>query len=181
MPIVAAFAWGFAEATLFFIVADVFLSLLVVWRGFRVAFLAALAAALGAVPGGVLILFWSANDPAGLLGVLERLPTIDAAMIANAGQKLAGDWFSAILTGAFSGVPYKVFAAQVWPAGISTLAFLLATVPLRLARYLAVVIIVAGLDFAARAWLGRSVRITIWCAALILFYAIFWSTFPPYP
>ena len=178
MPIAAAFVWGFAEATLFFIVADVFLSLLVVWRGWRIAFLAALAAALGAVPGGALMLLWSAHDPAGLLGVLERLPSIDAAMIGNAGQALAGDWFGAILAGAFSGVPYKVFAAQAWPAGIGTLAFLAATVPLRLVRYLGVVIIVAGLDFAARAWLGRSVRITILCGAWIVFYAIFWSTFP---
>jgi len=178
MPIAAAFVWGFAEATLFFIVADVFLSLLVVWRGWRLAFFAALAAALGAVPGGALMLAWSAHDPAGLLGVLAYLPAIDAAMIENAGEALAGGWFGAILAGAFSGVPYKVFAAQVWPAGISTLAFLAATVPLRLVRYLSVVIIVAGLDFAVRSWLGRSVRITILCGGWVLFYAIFWSTFP---
>jgi hypothetical protein len=178
MLIAAAFVWGFAEATLFFVVADVFWSLLVVWRGWRVAIFAALAAALGAVPGGALMLAWSAYDPAGLLAVLEYFPSIDAAMIETAGRTLAGNWFSAILAGAFSGVPYKVFAAQIWPAGIGTLAFLLATMPLRLARYLAVVILVAGLDFVARRWLGRSVRITILCGAWILFYAIFWSTFP---
>ena len=172
MPIVAAFAWGFAEATLFFIVADVFLSLLVVWRGFRVAFFAALAAALGAVPGGVLMLFWSANDPAGLLSVLERLPSIDAAMIANAGEALAGNWFGAILAGAFSGLPYKVFAAQVWPAGISTLAFLLATVPLRLVRYLAVIILLPGL--ISRCGAGSAVR------SVSQFYAAHGSSSTPY-
>ena len=99
-------------------------------------------------------------------------------MIENAGEVLSGNWFGAILAGAFSGVPYKVFAAQVWPAGIGTLTFLAATVPLRLVRYLGVVILVAGFDFAARAWLGRSARITILCGAWIVFYAIFWSTFP---
>jgi hypothetical protein len=178
MPIAAAFLWGFAEATLFFVVADVLLSLLVVWRGFRVALLAALSAALGAVPGAVLMLVWSAHDPAELLGLLERLPSIDAAMIENAGEALAGNWFAAILAGAFSGVPYKVFAAQAWPAGIGTLAFLAATMPLRLARYLTVTACVAGIDFVLGKWLGRSVRITILCGAWILFYAIFWSTFP---
>ncbi|HSG94846.1 MAG TPA: hypothetical protein VLA28_04965 [Afifellaceae bacterium] len=178
MPIVAAFLWGFAEATLFFIVTDVLLTLLVVWRGFRVALLAALAAALGAVPGGALMLTWSAYDPAGLFAVLERLPSINAAMIENAGMALAGDWFAAILAGAFSGVPYKVFAAQVWPAGIGTLAFLLATVPLRLARYLALVMMVGGIDAVLRCWLGRHIRITILCGTWVLFYAIFWSTFP---
>jgi len=178
MPFAAAFAWGFAEATLFFIVADVLLSLLVVWRGWRAALAAALAAALGAVPGGALMLAWSAYDPAGLAGLLERLPSIDGAMIGNAGKALAGNWFSAILAGAFSGVPYKVFAAQVWPAGISTLAFLLATVPLRLARYLTVTACAAGIDFVLGKWLGRPARITILCGAWILFYVIFWSTFP---
>ena len=122
MPFTAAFVWGFAEATLFFIVADVFLSLLVVWRGWRVAFPAALAAAIGAVPGGALMLAWSAYDPAGLLAILQHLPAIDAAMIEAAGRKLAGDWFRAILAGAFSGVPYKVFAAQAWPAASTSTA-----------------------------------------------------------
>jgi hypothetical protein len=178
MPIAAAFFWGFAEATLFFIVADVLLSLLVVWRGWQVALPAALAAALGAVPGGALMLAWSAQNPAGLLAVLERLPSIDAAMIATAGEALAGNWFSAILAGAFSGVPFKVFAAQAWPAGIGTLAFLLATVPLRLVRYLAVVTVVGGIDFVLCKWLGRPARITILCGAWTVFYAIFWSTFP---
>ncbi|MDH3194893.1 MAG: hypothetical protein OEL78_01120 [Hyphomicrobiales bacterium] len=178
MLIAAAFVWGFAEATLFFIVADVLLSLVVVWRGWRPASVAALAAALGAVPGGALILAWSAYDPAGMFAVLEHLPAIDAAMIGTAGQKLAGNWFSAILAGAFSGVPYKVFAAQVWPAGIGTLAFLATTVPLRLARYLTVTACVAGIDHVLGKWLSRSVRITILCGAWILFYAIFWSTFP---
>ncbi len=178
MPFAVAFIWGFAEATLFFVVADVLLSFLVVWRGWKVALMAALAAALGAVPGGVLMLAWSAHDPVGLLSFLEHLPSIDAAMIETAGRALAGDWFSAILAGAFTGVPYKVFAAQVWPAGISTLAFLLATIPLRLARYLTLVALVGGFDFVLRRWLGRPVRITILCGAWVLFYAIFWSTFP---
>ena len=178
MPIAAAFIWGFAEATLFFIVADVFLSFLIVWRGWRVALVAALAAAFGAVPGGALMLAWSAYDPAGLVAVLARLPAIDAAMIERAGQTLAGDWFSVILAGAFSGVPYKVFAAQVWPAGIRTLEFLAATVPLRLARYLTVTACVAGIDFVLGKWFGRPVRITILCGVWILFYAIFSSTFP---
>ena len=178
MPYAVAFVWGFAKATVFFVVADVFLSLLVVWRGWRVALMAAVAAALGAVPGGALMLFWSAHDPVGLLAVVERLPSIDAAMIENAGKALAGNWFAAILAGAFSGVPYKVFAAQAWPAGIGTLAFLAATVPLRLVRYLTVTACVAGIDFVLGNWLGRSVRITILCGAWALFYAIFWSTFP---
>ncbi len=179
MLIAAAFLWGLAEATLFLVVADVFLSLLVVWRGARVALAAALAAALGAVPGAAVMLVWSAYDPAGVLALLERLPAIDAAMIENAGQALAGNWFAAMLAGAFSGVPYKVFAAQAWPAGVGASAFLLATVPLRLARYVVAVVAVAGLDWTLRRRLGRSVRVAILGSVWSLFYAIFWSTFPP--
>ena len=51
-------------------------------------------------------------------------------------------------------------------------------VPLRLARYLAVVALVGGFDFVLRRWLGQPARITILCSPWVLFYAIFWSTFP---
>ena len=71
-------------------------------------------------------------------------------------------------------MPYKVFAAQVWPAGISTLAFLLATVLLRLARYLTVTACVAGIDFVLGNWLGRRSRLIILAVAWIVFYAVFW-------
>ncbi len=47
-----ALAWGFAEATLFFIVADLLISYVTVYFGLRRGLEAALFAMIGAIAGG---------------------------------------------------------------------------------------------------------------------------------
>ena len=58
------FAWGFAEATVFFIVADVAVSWTAIFRGAKAGLFAALAAALGAIPGLALLYGWAAKNGA---------------------------------------------------------------------------------------------------------------------
>src|SRR5436190_634460 len=56
--IFAAVAWGFAEATLFFIVPDVLITLIALFS-FKKSALAMLLATLGAVVGGALMFQWA--------------------------------------------------------------------------------------------------------------------------
>lgn len=84
----AAAAWGFAEATLFFIVPDVLLSIIIVRRGRRVAWIATVWAIAGAVVGGALMYCWSAQNASGVIALLDRLPAISPAMIARVGGDL---------------------------------------------------------------------------------------------
>ena len=71
MPFAAAFAWGFAEATLFFVVPDVWLTLIAVRRGLRPALVACGWALAGALAGGLAMYAWGAFDTATAREALE--------------------------------------------------------------------------------------------------------------
>jgi len=85
---VIASLWGFAEATLFFIVPDVLLSWLAL-RSRRTAFLACLYALAGALVGGTAMWVWGRFDPQTARQLIASLPAIDTAIIASAHQQLA--------------------------------------------------------------------------------------------
>jgi membrane protein YqaA with SNARE-associated domain len=68
------FAWGFAEATVFFVVCDVAVSWIAVRRGLRSGVVAALVAAAGAVLGIVLLHGWALRDPAAALALVDGCP-----------------------------------------------------------------------------------------------------------
>jgi hypothetical protein len=70
-----AILWGFAEATLFFIVPDVWLTAIAVWIP-RKAWMACLFALLGALAGGALMYSWGYMAPSTALTALERIPGI---------------------------------------------------------------------------------------------------------
>jgi membrane protein YqaA with SNARE-associated domain len=74
-----ALFWGFAEATLFFIVPDVLLSAIAVWRGRRSALHGTAWTIAGAVLGGLLMYGWSVCDFLGVVAMLDRLPAISPA------------------------------------------------------------------------------------------------------
>ena len=72
--------WGFAEATLFFLVPDVLLSAIALRRG-RLAGVACLVALLGALPGGALLYRWGEREPVAARRALDRLPAISTTTI----------------------------------------------------------------------------------------------------
>ena len=100
--------WGFAEATLFFIVPDVLLTFIAIRHGWRQAAMASLAAAAGATIGGALMYAWAASDPASARGAIDFVPAISAALLERAKDALARDGLAAMFIGAFTGAPYKV-------------------------------------------------------------------------
>ncbi len=135
LSLAMAASWGFAEATLFFIVADVWLSVVAVRHGARAALAASLAATAGAVAGGALMYAWGATDPAGAASVLEAVPAISPAMLDQVRAALHEQGATALFAGTFTGIPYKLYAALAPDTGVGPLTFLATTVPARLARF----------------------------------------------
>ena len=136
---VAAAAWGFAEAVVFIIVADVPISLIALRHGWRVGGIAAVAAALGASLGGALVWALTRHAPEQIAALYAALPAISPRMIADATRDFASHGWSAAFIGAFSGIPYKLYAhaAAIDGAGLPEL---LAMTPLvRLPRFLLIV------------------------------------------
>ena len=115
---------------------DVLLTLIAQRRGFRAAIVATVCAVLGACLGGALMWRLGRDHQASMIALLDWLPAISPEMIASAAPVLARNPFDALVEGAFSGVPYKVFAALAAHAGISLAPFLLITIPARAARFL---------------------------------------------
>ena len=141
-----AAAWGFAEATLFFLVPDVYLTRLALRDG-RGALLASVAATGGALLGGALLWVWTAADAGAALAVLERVPAVSTGMLARVRDELLASGWLAVLLGPTRGTPYKLYAATSATLGMGLGGLLLVTVPARLVRFAALALLAA--------WLGR--------------------------
>jgi hypothetical protein len=170
--------WGFAEATLFFIVPDVLLSAIAVWGGRRAALHAAAWTIAGAILGGLLMYRWSVRDCLGVLAVLDRLPAISPAMIIGVRGALERSGAGAMVIGAFAGVPYKIYAAMAPQAGVSLATFLAVSMPARAFRF---VLVVALSDAVSRRLAGRLTlgqRAGLLASIWLLFYAVYWAMMP---
>ena len=176
--IIAAFIWGVAEGTLFFIVPDVLLSFIGLRRGARASLAASLSAALGASIGGVMLYLWSSAQPAAARDAVLAVPAISDAMAAKAQAAiLAHGWFIAALQGPLTSTPYKVYAVLA-PHAIALAPFAITSVLVRLPRFLAVSLLSAlgGHLLKSRIplrWLTWTLGV-YW----VLFYAMFWTITP---
>ncbi len=169
-----AFLWGLAEATLFFIVPDVLLSLLAL-HDRRRAWIACGYAVAGAVLGGALMYAWAAHDPAQVRSLLVSIPAVSPDLLYQVRAQLDDRGYASLFAGAFSGVPYKLYASEAGAAALPLAGLLAVTIPARALRFVLVVAVVNGI---ARRWLdgwtqGR--RVTALLTGWALFYGGYFS------
>ncbi|HEY0784119.1 MAG TPA: hypothetical protein VGE98_16800 [Thermoanaerobaculia bacterium] len=133
-----AFTWGLAEATLFFVVPDVLLTVVGVWRP-RHLLRCCLWATAGATLGGAVVLLWASRGPQSATHLMLALPAISPELIDRVFSQLKSNGCWAPLLGAFTGVPYKLYALKAQAAGLSLAGFLAFATPVaRLSRFLLV-------------------------------------------
>lgn len=80
--------WGFAEATLFFIVPDVWLSFVALKKGFRGALWAVCFTVVGAIAGGALIYAASIWNLGATISAIDAVPAISPGMISEVRSSL---------------------------------------------------------------------------------------------
>ena len=172
-----AFAWGLSEAIVFFIIPDVLITR-AAFAGLRAGLLSAAYALAGSLLGGTISYFWGAYDLDGARHVLHQLPAISLAMLDRAQHALIEQGMLAALIGAFSGVPYKVFAVHAASAGISLPVFLLASIPARATRFVLLAMAVRALArYAVPHWSAQ--RLTcVWAIVWSVSYAVYWWVTP---
>jgi membrane protein YqaA with SNARE-associated domain len=141
-----ALVWGFGEATLFFIVPDVGLTLVAV-RSPRAAIVAWGWSVVGGVFGGLLMYLWGRADPPAASAAIAGVPAISTAMIARVHSSLQVTGLRALFLGPITGAPYKIYAVASGSLRLDWLAFLLISVPARGLRSL--------MSTAVASWLGR--------------------------
>lgn len=171
----AAFLWGVAEGTFFYVVADVLLTFVALRLGWRVGLAASLAAALGALCAGTYLWHLAAADPQAAFAVLDAVPFVDPDRIERGIAAMNGaDWPVAMFVGSLTGMPYKIFAVGAGETGIPLLLFLAVSLPVRLARFLAATALAAA--FGALTAPRLSPRAQTLAVALfwLVFYGQFW-------
>ncbi|HET7563152.1 MAG TPA: hypothetical protein VFJ87_12310 [Rhodanobacteraceae bacterium] len=171
---VTALAWGFAEATLFFIVPDVFITW-VALRSRRRALVCCALVVAAAMLGGALMYVWSLHDPAAQRAMLLKVPAIDAGLIDRAHAELQRWGGFGLVLGGFSGVPYKLYAAQAAAAGLSPPVLLAWTVLARGLRFVLVALLANGVATWLRPRVGGRLVAGIWLLAWVTMYAFYWS------
>lgn len=172
-----AAAWGFAEATVFFVIPDVWIGTMAL-RSRRAGLQAAGCALLGAVMGGSLLYALSLHGNAALLALFDRLPAISAAMIERVATQLHTMGAVGVVLGGFSGVPYKLYAAQVHVAGIGLPLFVCFTVLARGLRFVLAALLVAGLAGWAKRRFGPRPVMQAYALLVVLGYASYWTLMP---
>jgi membrane protein YqaA with SNARE-associated domain len=170
-----AFLWGLAEATFFFVVPDVPISLAALFRPRR-AWRHVVAAVVGAVIGGALMFGWAAQDAKDARDAVARVPFVKARMFAHVHASYQAHGAGAIFLGPLTGTPYKIYAVEA-PEFIGRGRFLLNTAPARGERFVFVWAVFGALG----TWLRRSRKWTTGRLAVVpgvfwvLFYAVNWS------
>jgi len=168
-----AFLWGFAEGTLFFILPDVPLSLVALYRPRR-ASLHMAAVVVGAVLAGAIMFTWSAHSQGARFAV-AHVPAVSLAMFERADRDFNQYGIWGVSMGPIRGIPYKVYAVEA-PAHSALWPFLLGTIPARLWRLVLVWFGFAGtgalLRKLDRAGLAPALHALFW----VVTYAIYWMT-----
>jgi membrane protein YqaA with SNARE-associated domain len=170
-----AVLWGFAEATLFFVVPDVLFTRTLLsslrrgWAGFALAI-------AGAVVAGAVMYTWAASSPAEARKAVASVPFLGEKIITPTEQRWNEEGTLILFSNPLGGVPYKV-PAILAPAHLSLPEFLLISVPLRAERMMLSMIVFVPLSIWARAGDERRRRLAYWIHAgfWVVVYAVYWS------
>lgn len=170
-----AFGWGVAEATVFFIIPDVFLSYVAVRRGWRRGLALCVVATGGAMLGGLAAYLWGMLHYDSAVAVFERLPAVDAAMIEAVRGEIANRGVVATLFGPIQGQPYKLYAAASGDTGAGWAALMAITVPARIVRFAITAFAAGWLRERTARWLSERTALGIWAFFWMIVYVAFWS------
>jgi membrane protein DedA with SNARE-associated domain len=161
-----ALAWGFGEATFFFLVPDVWLTFLAL-ESFPKAIAASLASLAGALHGGALMWLWGRLRPAAARRFLVRIPAISQRLLQTVDQQVESRGLLSVFTGPLRGIPYKIYAVECGRQNRSLLLFLLISIP---ARYIRFFLAVGGF------WLlGKALPLSLDGKRIVV--ALFWLVF----
>lgn len=143
-PFVLALAWGLAEATFFFIVPDVLLTL-IACRALKPALKATTFALLGALVGGALMYAIGRRDPVSARAFLDHIPAISPALVSRVSSQVGENGLWAVLLGPLKGIPYKIYAVEWGSREGSLVTFILISIPARYIRFFLAAVFARGI------------------------------------
>lgn len=170
--LVFVFAWGLAEATFFFIVPDVLLTL-IACRGFRPALKASVAALIGALLGGAFMYAFGNRDPNFARIFLDHVPAIEPSLIRRVADQINESGLLAVMLGPLKGIPYKIYSVEWGARRGSFVAFVLISIPARYVRFFLAALVARLIARVIQPLTHR--RAAIELAILVLVWIAFYS------
>ena len=171
--------WGFAEATLFFILPDVLLSYFALERKSKLLPLIAWAL-LGALVGGVIMFTWGVMSPKTSWSWVEAVPAINTDLMDTVAKQLENKGALAIILGPFQGLPYKAYSVQAASADIGLILFMAVSVVARLIRFLLIAYFARGVTalLISRTAITRKGMLMVWLLTWVFVYILYFLHFP---
>jgi membrane protein YqaA with SNARE-associated domain len=166
-----ALLWGFAEATIFFIVPDVWISM-VALSSLQDGLLACVYALAGAILGGIIMYRWGRLDLKSVNDFMVRLPAIRPRDIQDVQASLQKSGAFAVFLGPLLGIPYKIYAANSGSV-ISVFSLILISIPARVIRFILIALITSKLSSGVMGHLSHVQKIEIMIAFWVVFYSIY--------
>jgi membrane protein YqaA with SNARE-associated domain len=133
---IAVACWAVAEATFFFIVPDVLITVAVLRFGLRAGIRLAIVAAVAAAVGGLAMWSWGHGNAEAARKAVLMVPAVGPDLLARAHREIAQNWFIHLVLGAVTGVPYKLYAVEAGARGLTPFLFVPASIAARLTRFL---------------------------------------------
>lgn len=172
---IACAVWGFAEATLFFVVPDVGISIAAV-RGRRLGLWCAGLALVAAVIGGCVMHRWGRVDAAAALSALKHVPAVSGEMIEGVGERMRSRGSAEMFAGSVTGKPYKIYAVQAGRRGVPIGVFIAFSVAARAVRFFGVALLVSLINERLRRWRwGTRARYGLLAGVWVVIYAVFFA------
>ena len=173
-----ALGWGFAEATLFFVVPDVWIGLLALFN-WRAGLRAVVWAVIGALIGGALTYGVGAGlDREDSARLLDAVPAISPGMIERVEEEMRQRGPASMLLGPLQGTPYKIYARTAGVQEQPLALVLLWTIPARAVRFVAVAAVAALYGSLIRRLTPRTGWLLApYLLAWVLFYAGYFRAF----
>lgn len=167
-----AFAWGFAEATLFFIVPDVWLSYLAL-TDLRRSLRGCVATLAGALAGGAALYAWCALASAAATSVVSAVPAIGPEIMAKSASLMREQGVWSLVEGMMLGIPYKTFVVSAQAQGVGLALLLAVTIPARLLRFA----VASAVTHAIATRVLRSCTARTKLAVLVMFWVVFYAIY----
>ena len=169
-----ALGWGFAEATLFFTVPDVLLTLAAAKFGWRNALHLFIYCLIGALIGGAAMYGLSAINDETARATVDSVPLIPNEMIARVSEEMRQGWLWNMFIGAVTGTPYKVYAISAHGAEISLGAFLLGSLVVRPFRWVLTILFASAVAAEMKRYGLERFVVPLWAALWIAFYVFYY-------
>ena len=134
-PRLIPFLWGWAEATFFFIVPDVWLTVLAARENTKILWRAIGWTVLGSLIGGVSMYVVGRILPPLASSILSMVPGINVLLMLSTVSQVGEHGLVSMGLGMFTGVPYKIYAAAWGFLHGNFLQFCIATVFFRCLRF----------------------------------------------